>query len=230
MTQKTLMELDKIKDEMNRLSVKLTSRVNEISGDIITIRSDPIVTDLWHSLCRNHRKAMLLCTGMEKNKPQVCAALEKNPACVEMLHLSEEETCCEVFKRRLKTKGGDEQNIKFLMSSPVITTQPNSPVLDIIKLMKKHGVGSLIVVDKEEILGIITERDLLSKVYSVLKDPKTISAKEIMTKKPIITATPDTDIKNALQLMSEHNVKHLPVVKDGKMLVGMIAVPDFYRE
>ena len=102
MTQ-TVVELDRIKDEMNRLSAKLTSRVNEISGDIITIRNDPIVTDLWRSLCSNHRKAMLLCAGMEENKPEVCAVLEKNPVCVEMLHLSEEETCCEVFKRRLRT-------------------------------------------------------------------------------------------------------------------------------
>ena len=89
----TIHELNRIKTEMEVLSSKMISLVSKIDGDIITIRNDPSMTDLWYSLCNYHRKAMLLCAGMDRNKPEVCTALERPQACVEALCLSKEEVC-----------------------------------------------------------------------------------------------------------------------------------------
>jgi CBS domain-containing protein len=228
MVSETVAKLNRIKEEMDNLSMKIVARTSELNGDVITIRNDPIVTDLWHSLCAYHRKAMLLCAGMEESKPEVCIALEKPQACIEALHLSEEEVCCEVFKRKLKGKA-EKNKVKFLMSSPVITIDLNSTAADAIKLMKKHGIGSVIVVDKEGIKGIVTERDIASKVYSTFRDPKDVLVKEIMSKK-LITINPEANIKDAVRLMSKHNITHLPVIDEKGMLVGIIAVPDFYRD
>ncbi len=172
---------------------------------------------------------MLLCAGIKENKPEVCEALEMPQACVEALQLSEEEICCEVFKRRLNSMEKEKNKVKYLMSSPVITVSPKTNVAKIIELMKKHGIGSLVVMEKGKINGIITEHDIISKAYSLLKDPRTTLAESIMTKKPIVTITPEADIKDATQLMSRNNIMHLPVVENG-MPLGMIAVPDFYQE
>ncbi len=83
--------------------------------------------------------------------------------------------------------------------------------------------------DKREIKGIVTEHDLISKVYSILRDPRDTLAHKIMTKSPIFTVKPEANIKEAIKIMSKHNIKHLPIIDNGN-LVGMLAVPDFYRE
>jgi len=224
--QKAHLELVRLKEEMDRISLKIMRRARELDSDVISIRNDPTISDLWRNLCSYHRKAMLMCAGMRDDKSRLCVDIEKPQACVEALHLSEEEICCEVFKRRLS---GGGRLVKFLMSSPVITVNQNSSAEVAIKLMKKHGVGSVVVVKRNRIMGIVTESDLASKVYAQLRDPKYVSIQEIMTWKRLITISPEADIKDALKLMNLFNVKHLPVVEDGKLL-GMIAVPDFYRE
>ena len=228
--QKTVSELDMFRQEMDSLSAKITSRANELDADIITIRNDPLITELWHSLCKNHRKATLLCAGIKENKPEVCSIIEKPQACIDALHLSEEEICCEIFKRKLRTNNHEERKVEFLMSYPAITVNPDATIEHVRKIMKKHTVGSLIVVDKGEIIGIITKKDLNSKVYLAFKNPKEVLTQEIMTGKPIITIHPEADITDALKLMSDHTIKHLPVVRDGNSLVGMFGASDCYQE
>ncbi len=225
----TFKELQRIEEEINILSSKIRSRTLELKADVITTRIDPIITDLWHNLCRYHRKAIVLCTGLGNEKPQICDRLETPQACIEALHLSEEETCCEVFRQKLLTKTREEMKVKYHMSSPALTIDPKANVRDSMELMRKHEVGSLLIVKKGRIEGIVTERDLITRVFAALRRPDEVIVREIMTEAPLVTLDPETDMEKAAKIMSENNVRHLPVFEKGR-LVGMLAIPDFYRE
>ena len=222
-------ELTNISKEIDILSYKISSRAAQLNADVFTTRSDPVITDLWHSLCKYHRKAMVLCTGMGSMKPEICKRLERPQACVDALHLSEEETCCVVFRRNLQAKTKEKRKVKYFMSSPVVTIDPNSRIINALEIMRKHGIGSLVVVDRGKIKGILTEKDLVSKVFVGATSPDELFVRDIMTAAPLVTVDPETDIQKAAEIMVKKNVRHLPVI-ERETLVGMLAIPDFYEE
>lgn len=89
------------------------------------------------------------------------------------------------------------------------------------------GIGALVVIEKEQLVGIISERDFLRKVLSKRLDPLKIQVHEIMTKNPL-TVNSNTTVQEAMQLITQHRFRHLPVVDEGK-LVGMISIGDLTR-
>jgi CBS domain-containing protein len=182
-----------------------------------------------NNLCKYHKKAMVLCAGMGSGKPMVCGRFERPQACVYALRLSEEEICCVVFRRNLQAKTEENRKVKHFMSSPAVTVDPNSKIIDALGIMRKHEIGSLVVVDKGKIKGILTEKDLVSKVFVSANGLDGILVRDVMTSEPLITVDPETDIQKAAELMAKNNVRHLPVIEKEK-LAGMLAVPDFYRE
>jgi CBS-domain-containing membrane protein len=93
--------------------------------------------------------------------------------------------------------------------------------------MNLHEIGSLIVVDSGKPVGIVTERDMLSRVLTkprVKTDTKVVD----MMSKPIVTASPDMLAGDAAKLMIERNIKKLPVVENGK-LMGLVSLTDLLR-
>jgi len=227
---KTLEELKDIGEAMDNLSTKIQNRASELDADVTTTRSDPVISDLWRDLCRYHRKAVVLCTGMGTDKPDICVKLEKPQACIEALHLSEEETCCTVFRRMMSAKTKTSRKVKYHMSSPAVTIGSDETVEAALSLMRKHDVGSLIVVEKGEIKGILTEGDLISKIFNRASQPsENILIKGVMTKVPVVTVDQEEDMKTAASLMAKNNVRHLPVMTRGT-LVGVLAIRDFYQE
>jgi CBS domain-containing protein len=115
-------------------------------------------------------------------------------------------------------------SIKEAMSPKVLTVGPDATVARAAKLMAKRSVGSVVVVKSKKPLGILTERDLLTKVISADLKPSEISVKEIMST-PVITITPDTDIAEASRIMARNKIRRLPVVANGRM-VGIITTSD----
>ncbi|CAI0436127.1 unnamed protein product [Linum tenue] len=99
------------------------------------------------------------------------------------------------------------------------------------KSMAQSNIGSLVVLkpgDQQYIAGIITERDYLRKVIAQGRSSKYTKVGEIMTdENKLITVTSDTDILKAMQLMTDHRIRHAPVI-DGK-IVGMISIVDVVR-
>jgi CBS domain-containing protein len=104
------------------------------------------------------------------------------------------------------------------------TTPSRTTVADAARLMKKHVVGALLIVDDTHLLGIFTERDALFRVVAMDKDPKTTRVSAAMTKKPR-TIEPDRPIGHALHMMFEGGFRHVPVVENGKP-VGMVSARD----
>jgi len=115
--------------------------------------------------------------------------------------------------------------VRDVMSSPVITVDEEATANQVAKLMDKHELGCIIVTNKEgKPIGIITERDLVTRVLAKNLKPDAIKAKEVMTS-PLITIEPGETISEAARKMSRLNIRRLGVVYKGE-LVGLISSKD----
>jgi CBS domain-containing protein len=90
--------------------------------------------------------------------------------------------------------------------------------------MRDEKVGGLMIVENETLVGIFTERDLMSRVVAEGLDPEKIQVSEVMTSS-IATVPPETSVSTAANLMSQNRIRHLPVLQDGK-LYGVISAGD----
>ena len=117
--------------------------------------------------------------------------------------------------------------IEKFMTEDVVTLQTGATAYDAVKLMNKKGIGCLVIVDSTEILGILTERDLLERVLEKCRNPKETTVSEIMTSQ-VITGKPDMQLIEAARLMFENKVKKLPIIR-GSKLVGLITLTDIAR-
>jgi len=105
---------------------------------------------------------------------------------------------------------------------------PHDTVADVARLMKDKDIGPVPIVrerDSKELLGIVTDRDLAIKVVAEGLDPTTTRVSDVMTTN-VVTCREDDDIDTALQAMSKNQLRRIPVVDDGNMLVGIIAQAD----
>ncbi len=99
-------------------------------------------------------------------------------------------------------------------------------VLDAAKMMNEHHIGSLIVLDTlNNIAGIITERDILTRVVTQQLDPAKTQVSNAMTKE-VIHCTPETTLTEARHLMTDCKIRHIPVINNDNQLLGMISIGD----
>ena len=115
--------------------------------------------------------------------------------------------------------------VKDVMSSPVFTIDEDAAVDKAARLMDEHELGCIVVTSKEgKPVGIITERDLVTRVLAKNAKASKLSAKDVMTS-PLITVDPDETLSDAAKRMSELNVRRLGVMYKGN-LVGIISSKD----
>jgi citrate synthase len=113
-----------------------------------------------------------------------------------------------------------------LMSSPVATALPDETVAEAATRMRDRGVGSVVVVDGDRVIGILTERDLV-RWGAAGVDPGASKVAEWMTPDPDVVA-PDTPVQEAYDSLSAHGYRHIPVV-DGERLTGIVSIRDLLR-
>jgi len=113
--------------------------------------------------------------------------------------------------------------VKDIMRREVIVAKPDVTLREASKVMSQFQIGSLIITEKKKILGIVTERNVLSAVAKG-KNPELVTAEEIMAKN-VITIEPDKNIEEAVELMVKNRIKKLPVVRDDK-LIGIVTASD----
>lgn len=101
---------------------------------------------------------------------------------------------------------------------------PEATVLEALKKLAEHDVGALLVMEGDRLLGIFSERDYARKRVLLGRFSKDTRVEEVMTRE-VITVGPDADLAEATRLMTEHRVRHLPVVEGGKV-VGVISIGD----
>jgi CBS domain-containing protein len=114
-----------------------------------------------------------------------------------------------------------------IMSRDPITIDPHATVSAAAAVMRDRGVGSLVVVDAGKAVGIITERDLVTKVAAEDRKASAVKVKDIMTS-PLISVHPHEEVEEAAKRMSKRRIRRLPVVQDGKLL-GVITENDILR-
>ena len=110
----------------------------------------------------------------------------------------------------------------------VWTVSPDDSVFEAIKKMDRHSVGALPVVLDDKLVGIFSERDYARKVILKDRSSKTTQVIEIMTTR-VFHTTPQQKIEECMAIMSEHHIRHLPVLEDEK-LVGIISIGDVVKD
>jgi CBS domain-containing protein len=97
-------------------------------------------------------------------------------------------------------------------------------VVEAARLMRDEHIGSLPVTEDERLVGMITDRDITTRVVAEGAVPETMSVGDVYSR-DLISVEPNNDLEEALQLMARHQVRRLPVVENGR-LVGMVAQAD----
>ncbi len=106
----------------------------------------------------------------------------------------------------------------------VYSVTPANTVFEAIQKMAEHNVGALLVLENDQLKGVISERDYTRKVAIKGKTSKETLVSEILTSK-VITVTPQTAVEECMRLMTHHHIRHLPVVENEKV-VGILSIGD----
>jgi len=117
--------------------------------------------------------------------------------------------------------------VKDVMVKNIITLESEATVKEAAKLMNKHEIGCLVLMNREKPVGIVTERDMLKRVLLKSKDPRKTKVGKIMSK-PLVVCEPQTEIRDAVRLMVEGKIRRLPVVEDSHLL-GLVTFTDIVR-
>jgi CBS domain-containing protein len=131
-----------------------------------------------------------------------------------------------IFFVRTKKATADEP-LSSLMEdshSSVHSVSPDTTVTECARLMNKFKIGAMLVLEDEQIVGIFTERDCLTKVVVADRDPANTRVNMVMTKDPVCV-TASTSIDEAMSIITNHRFRHLPVIEDGRV-VGIISSGD----
>jgi CBS domain-containing protein len=100
----------------------------------------------------------------------------------------------------------------------------SASVVEAARLMREEHIGSLPITEDEQLIGMLTDRDIATRVVAEAADPKTMSVGDVYSR-DLVSVEPDNDLEQALQLMARHQVRRLPVVENGR-LVGIVAQAD----
>jgi len=114
--------------------------------------------------------------------------------------------------------------VRHAMTESPQTARPDMSAADAAGLMQQLDAGVVPVVEGDTLLGLVTDRDIVIRVVANRKDPQDVKLADIVTRSPV-TVTPDTKLADARNVMAEHKVRRLPVVKDDR-LVGILSLGD----
>jgi CBS domain-containing protein len=115
-----------------------------------------------------------------------------------------------------------------VMTKNPICCLPSDIVSKLAQLMKSKDIGQVPIVENgqsKKLVGVVTDRDLALKIVAEGRDPKSTKAEEVMTRK-VVTCHAEDDLQKALDAMSEHKLRRIPVVNNSNEIVGIIAQAD----
>jgi CBS domain-containing protein len=118
--------------------------------------------------------------------------------------------------------------LKAKPDQAVYAVAPAASVFDAVKLMAEKGIGALLVMEGETIVGIITERDYARKIVLVGRSSKETPVREIMTS-PVMYVRLGQTSEECMALMTENRLRHLPVL-DGHTLIGLVSIGDLVKD
>jgi CBS domain-containing protein len=119
---------------------------------------------------------------------------------------------------------------QILRSKPdqtVHTVEPTASVYDAVKLMADKNIGALVVVERGNVVGIISERDYARKIVLMARSSRDTSLSDIMSS-PVMYVRPEQTSEECMALMTEYRLRHLPVMDSGQ-LIGLISIGDLVK-
>ncbi|MGC8829880.1 MAG: CBS domain-containing protein [Verrucomicrobiia bacterium] len=121
---------------------------------------------------------------------------------------------------------GTISSVLSLKKDPDIiwTISPEATVFEAIKMLSDKNIGALLVMEGEKLVGILSERDYTRKVALLGRSSKETRVRDIISTN-LITVTPQHTVEECMRLMTEHKVRHLPVVENQKV-VGIVSIGD----
>jgi CBS domain-containing protein len=120
--------------------------------------------------------------------------------------------------------------VRNCMTSHVVKVEPFASVVEAARVMTRTDVGPLPVVEGDRLVGIVTDRDLVSRVLAEGRDPKEVTVREVAST-DLLTTEPDRDVDEVLDMLAERQLDRILVVEQGR-LVGILSKKDVahYRE
>jgi CBS domain-containing protein len=118
-----------------------------------------------------------------------------------------------------------------VMTKNPVCCMPNDTVAKAAQLMKRENIGSIPVIENEQtkmLVGIVTDRDLALKIVAEGRDAKSTKVEAVMTRK-VVTCHAEDDLQKALDAMSGHQLRRIPVVDNDNKILGIIAQADVAR-
>lgn len=116
---------------------------------------------------------------------------------------------------------------RSVMKTEIISAAPDEPVAVVAQRMRDHDVGAVLVLAGDALLGIFSERDLLTRIVAEKRDPETTPVGDVATRDPV-TVDAGTHIRRCAEILREKRCRHLPVV-EGQRAVGVISARDFFE-
>ncbi|HEX5959909.1 MAG TPA: CBS domain-containing protein [Rhodanobacteraceae bacterium] len=115
-------------------------------------------------------------------------------------------------------------SLRWYRRPRLVVLKPDSPVLDAARAIGQNRIGAVVVQDKGRVVGILTDRDLATRVLALQRDPAATKIADVMTTSPS-TLTPANRVSDAIRLMQDRNVRRIPLVENGRV-VGMVTLDD----
>ena len=123
---------------------------------------------------------------------------------------------------------GENHRIRELMTDSPRTVSSDATVVEAARVMRDDDFGLVPVVDGDQLVGTLTDRDIAIRVVAEERDPSSTTVREIAST-DLVTIDPEQELGEALRLMAQHQVRRLPVVEEDGRLVGIVAQADVAR-
>lgn len=114
--------------------------------------------------------------------------------------------------------------VKDIMTDELAVISPDATVIEAAQLMQKHDVGAVPVCEGTNIVGLVTDRDIVVRNIAHGKDPNHTPVRDVMTTE-VKSISPETNISQAAEIMATQQIRRLPVIEDDR-LVGMLSLGD----
>ncbi|NKQ37750.1 MAG: CBS domain-containing protein [Chloroflexi bacterium] len=115
-----------------------------------------------------------------------------------------------------------------IKGNDVWSVTPSTTTFEAVKLMADMNIGSLLVIENGDIVGIFSERDYARKVALLNRSSKTTPVGEIMSS-PVVSVRPDQNLQKCMALMTDKRIRHLPVIDEDGELMGIISIGDVVK-